>query len=354
VTENIIVLGELNEELYYESDYYDKIVQEIVSRLSSFIRYNPDDLSKEIIKKIVIKGFSNTPNRIVGHGFFKRGGTGNNSSELLVRLGIPTKLISVIGRGSKWMIAELDKLGVNTTNISQINEVTPVNTIIKSKLIPKIHIASNLKRKMNFYELTVEDNEFENSKIIFSTPISKNNKNLLEKGLEFGLITAFGIMSETTPSIEHLELLIDKRHDIFFLNLKDAFSILKGECLINQVDSNFKNYAKIRVYLTGKNGSIVKTNNFGLTFPRVEEETRIDLTGVDDCFAAGFLAKMFELVKDKRTLNQLVAREEVENLKEVLRLCIEFATNIATYKIINLSTPTRKELDEFTKNIKKE
>jgi DUF1009 family protein len=63
---NIIVLGKLNKELYYESNFYDKVIEEIASQLVNFIRYNPDDLSKEVLKKIVTRGFSNVPNKIIG------------------------------------------------------------------------------------------------------------------------------------------------------------------------------------------------------------------------------------------------------------------------------------------------
>ena len=63
---NFIVLGELKKELYYESNFYDKIIEEIVSQLANFIRYNPDDLSKKVLKKIVTRGFSNIPNKIIG------------------------------------------------------------------------------------------------------------------------------------------------------------------------------------------------------------------------------------------------------------------------------------------------
>jgi len=63
---NIIVLSELNKKLYYESNLYDKVIEEIVSQLVNFIRYNPDDVGKEVLKKIVAKGFSNMPNKIIG------------------------------------------------------------------------------------------------------------------------------------------------------------------------------------------------------------------------------------------------------------------------------------------------
>ncbi|MFX1288579.1 MAG: hypothetical protein ACFFFY_08485 [Promethearchaeota archaeon] len=63
---NIVVIGELNNELYYESNFYDKVIEEIVSQLVNFISYNPDDLRKEILKKIVTRAFSNMPKKIVG------------------------------------------------------------------------------------------------------------------------------------------------------------------------------------------------------------------------------------------------------------------------------------------------
>ena len=63
---NIIVLSELNKKLYYESNLYDKVIEEIVSQLVNFIRYNPDDVGKEVLKKIVTKVFSNMPNKIIG------------------------------------------------------------------------------------------------------------------------------------------------------------------------------------------------------------------------------------------------------------------------------------------------
>ncbi len=68
---NIIVLSELNKKLYYESNLYDKVIEEIVSQLVNFIRYNPDDVGKEVLKKIVTKGFSNIPTKIIGPVYLK-------------------------------------------------------------------------------------------------------------------------------------------------------------------------------------------------------------------------------------------------------------------------------------------
>ena len=63
---NISILDEMNKELYYESNFYDKVIEEIVSQVANFIKYNPDDLNKEVLKKIVTRGFSKVPNKIIG------------------------------------------------------------------------------------------------------------------------------------------------------------------------------------------------------------------------------------------------------------------------------------------------
>ena len=47
-------------------ELYDKVIDEIVSQLSNFIRYNPDDINKEVLKKVVTRAFSNTPKKIIG------------------------------------------------------------------------------------------------------------------------------------------------------------------------------------------------------------------------------------------------------------------------------------------------
>ncbi|NHJ20353.1 MAG: hypothetical protein EAX91_05375 [Candidatus Lokiarchaeota archaeon] len=62
----IIVLSELNKELYSESNLYDKAIEEISSQLINFIRYNPDDLNKEVVKKIITRGITKIPKKTIG------------------------------------------------------------------------------------------------------------------------------------------------------------------------------------------------------------------------------------------------------------------------------------------------
>jgi len=344
-------LGELHQDLYYESDFYEQLVEKIVTRLNNFIRYNPDDLNKKILQEIVKGGFSETPKKIVGHCFFKRGGNGNNSSEYLAKLGVPTKLISVIGRGSEWMYRELEALGINTDAIFQIDEITPVSTIIKSNFTTKIHLAPNLKNKMNFEGISIEDKVFSNTKLIFSTPLAEKFIKIFERGYQLGLITAFNIETQKITSMEQLSGLLKERFDIFFINLKDVHVIMNEKLTVDDIDKKFKHFAQIRIYTEGKAGSHLRTDHFKLFMPGKDVNV-IDRTGAGDCYAAGFLTMLYDLIEDKDEMNELLKQENSEKLKNILNSCVEFATYAAIYKISKQIAPNKKELEDFIHTFK--
>lgn len=349
---DLIVLGELHKDLYYESNFYELLVEKIVSRLVNFYKYNPDDLNRKMFNRIVRGAFSETPKKIVDSCFFKRGGNGNNSSEFIAKLGIPIRLISVIGRDCEWMYKELDVLGVKVDTIFQIEELTPVNTNIISSFIKKTHLAQNLKSKMNFEGISIDNSVFENSKLIFCTPIAKKFVEIFKRASEMGLITAFNIEPQFVQSIDQLSNLIDEKCDIFFINLKTARLFLNNECSIKEIDMNFKKYAKIRIYTAGKEGSSVITNNLNLFFPRINIKEKSDHSSVGDCYAAGFLSKLYFLIKDKDELNDLFKQENLEKLQTILNSCGKFATYSATYQISKQKAPSLKELEDFIKKIK--
>ncbi|MFX1314966.1 MAG: carbohydrate kinase family protein [Promethearchaeota archaeon] len=344
----IIVLGELHLDLYYESHFYEQLVEKIASRLVQFIKYNPDDLNRKIIERVIKSGFSETPKKIIGHCYFKRGGNGNNSAEFLARLGIPTKLISIIGRGSEWMYNELKTLGINSDAVFQIDEITPVSTIIKSSFTTKIHLAPNLKNKMSFEGITIDNITFENAKIIFSTPIAKKFIELYDRASKLDLITAYNIETQKVQTLQQLTQLIRQRYDLFFLNLKDAFNILNNNQLsVMEVDEKFKPYAKVRIYTAGDKGSYIVTDYLKLNFPGIKVSEIIDRTGAGDCYAAGFLTKLHEIVKDKTEFNEFLKQENSNKLKLILESCGNFATYSAIYKITKQQAPNTKDLEQF-------
>jgi len=116
----LIVIGELHQDLLYETEIFDTLTQKIAQTLNDFIKYNPDDLNSRIIENLVKKAISKTPKKNLGRAAIKRGGNGNNSAEYLTKLGIPVKLISPVGKDVKWMLAELEEIRLVKPQIDKI------------------------------------------------------------------------------------------------------------------------------------------------------------------------------------------------------------------------------------------
>lgn len=353
MNKEIIVLGELHQDLYYESELYDKLVEKITTKLLNFIHHNPDDFNSEIAHKIITQAFGEIPKKIEDKCYIKRGGNGNNSAEYLSRLEIPTKLIAIIGRDSEWMISELLENGINTDYIFQKDVPTPISTIIKSKITTKIHIASNFKEKMNFEGMDIPKEAFENAKIIFTTPISSVSKLVFEMGESFGLITAFNIEEQKIHSLEQLSNIIEETKDIFFLNLNDAKLILKVNLDLDKIDEIFRQFAKVRVYTAGEKGSYLFTDHFHISQPSINIKKVVDLTGAGDTYAAGFLSKIYELINDKDHFQKSATTERKEEFKSILKESMKFGTIASSYKITNQVAPSKGELEEYVKQLEK-
>lgn len=352
--DELVVVGELHQDLYYESNFYEDLVNKIVDKLINFIRYNPDDLlNRKLLSKIIKSGFSDTSKKILSNSKIKRGGNGNNSAEALAKLGIPVKLVSVIGKGVSWMIDELDKIGIDTKYIYQIDEKNPISTIIKSNFTTKIYLAPNLKEKMNFKRIDLKNSLFEDAKIIFITPFAEKYNGILEKVSKLNKITAITIEYQKIKKIELLRKLIKEKTGLLFINLDDAKLIL-GDEEIKKIDSKLKKFSDIRVYTDGKNGSYIYSDNISEIFISSGDVKVIDRTGAGDSYAAGFLAKFYEFFENKNQLKEFLSSEKKNELVSKLKDCGKHATYTAMYKISHQNLPTEKELEEFITELNNE
>ena len=205
---------------------------------------------------------------------------------------------------------------------------------------------------MNFDNIEIKDSFFDGAKLIFSTPIAEKFKKLFERGAELGLITAFNIETQKVKTLDELSHLIRERYDLFFLNLKDAKIILHENVSVEEVENELKKFAKIRIYTAGKDGSHIFTDNFKLFFPGVEVAAIIDRTGAGDCYAAGFLSKLFTSIKNKNELDELLRAENSEKMKEILSKCGKYGTYSAIYKITKQTPPKPEELKNFMQTFK--
>jgi len=53
----------MNERLFFTCDFQDLLIEKILDRLSNFIRYNPDDLNRTILKNVIERSISELINQ---------------------------------------------------------------------------------------------------------------------------------------------------------------------------------------------------------------------------------------------------------------------------------------------------
>jgi sugar/nucleoside kinase (ribokinase family) len=352
IQNELIIIGEMHQDLLYETSFFEILSERIVDQLLNFIQYNPDDLRKSLMNRIIKKTIANIPKKNSAKCTLKRGGNGNNTAEYCTSLGIPTKLISVIGKNSNWMVDELKHLGVNTELIFKNDLLTPVSTILKSNFTTKIFIAQNLKEKMNFEGTNIDTNVFTTGKIFYITPIADKFKNFLNISKMLKIFTCINIEAQKIRSFEHLESLIEHKINVLFINKDDANLILNQILSLDEIDSHFKKFANIRIYTAGNEGSYLFTDNVKLTYPTILLDIVKDRTGAGDCYAAGFLYKLFELVKDKSSFHKFLQDYPLDQIKELLLRCMELGTYCALYKISTQDIPKKDDLERFIEKIK--
>jgi len=345
--DELVVVGELHQDLYYESNFYEDLVNKIVDKLINFIRYNPDDLiNRRLLSKVVKSAYSDLPKKLICDSKIQRGGNGNNSAECLAKLGMPVKLISVTGKGVSWMIDELDQLGINTKNIYEIEQKNPISIIIKSAFTTKIYLSPNLKEKMNFEGINLEEFLFKDAKLIFITPYAQKYSEILEKASKLNKIIAITIEYQKINNSEQFREMVKEKTDLLFINLNEAKLIFEDQN-IEGIDSILKNYSNIRIYTDGKNGSYIFSDILLNIFIPAKEVEVIDRTGAGDSYAAGFLANFSILFENKTHLKDALSNEKKDELISKLKECGNYATFTAMYKISHQKTPTKDELDKY-------
>ena len=52
----------MNDKIIFTSNFYDLLIDKILNRLSNFIKYNPDDLNRNILKKVIEGAISEITN----------------------------------------------------------------------------------------------------------------------------------------------------------------------------------------------------------------------------------------------------------------------------------------------------
>lgn len=358
----ILIVGEMHCDLFYKNSVFSDLIQEASSILfENFKDINAE--SQEQINKILRMVISRYHKKIESDSFVKRGGNGNNSAELLIKLGLPVKLMTVIGKDSSWMIDELKELGIDTDTIYQIEKPTPISTIVEDPPITKIFVAPKMKKEMNFNTISVSSEIFKEVSLVYYTPIAEKFQKIVNLAKESRVITAFSVELQKIKTLTDLKNSLGYQLDIMFTNLKDIIEILgiikpktddvsEVEKLLGEIDSKLSNFSHIRVYTYGSKGSFVRAdNNIKISIPIVRVEV-LDQTGAGDTYSAGFLSEFYNKIGDIERLKQLYSQERVVELEDILLKCAKRGTYAAAYKVSRGESPTSNNLKQFIKELK--
>ncbi len=315
--DKVVVVGKLHQDLVYRTTAYSDLAKNLAKNLLANLG---SEITEEDLETAILKIIDDSAKKISGNAEVKRGGNGNNSTELLAKLQIPLQLMTTVGQGVDWMFPELQGLGINTSTVYQVPYPTPISTIIQDPQITKIFVAPNLKAKMNFETIEINDSAFDGARIIFFTPIADKYTKVLQQVQNRPIISAFTLELQKIQNLDQLKGVVPYPADLVFANLNDAAQICgldvsqtEEELLderLTQVEEIMKNYAHIRVYTLGKYGSwICIDSHSSVNIPVFKVEV-MNRTGAGDTFAAGFIAYMFEHILNVEDFEQLTIRRD--------------------------------------------
>ena len=365
----VLVVGELHKDLFYKTDALSKIVADITTNISSKKGELQSDSS---IHSIVSDAVRSTTKKFSCDSKIVRGGNGNNSATILAKLGVPVGLLTVIGKDSEWMKGELQELGIDSTTVFTKDFPTPTSTVIEDTQYTKIFTDKNLKDKMNFEGVEFPIDLFDNSMIVFITPMAKKFKHILEVAANSEKLTAVTVELQKFTNLEEVSELLTVKPEILFINLNDAFELCVNDFdkpfpsftefkqnlekdkdpeyeyqlkkLIN-VDLFFGKLAKVRIYTSGKIGSWVRFGPMNLLYRepfKIDVKTRV---GAGDTFAAAFLSKLNE--KMSSTLEYL--GQTKDELEWLFKVCLLFATGASGARVSSGEFPDADAIRTFLK-----
>ena len=110
---------------------------------------------------------------------------------------------------------------------------------------------------------------------------------------------------------------------------------------IDEIDKKFESYAKIRIYSKEKKGIHIKTDYCNVFIPDLDIDI-INQSQAENCYTKAFFSKMYEIFRDMDKLKELITKDDVEKLKDILNKCTQYATYALIYRISKKNTKQRR------------
>ena len=228
------------------------------------------------------------------------GGNGANTSYTLAKLGVPARLLGMVGRDpfGDFMLAELGSAGVDTSAIGRSQAPTATSVVLVN--------ARGDRRFLHRYgssaEIAITPEEFERaigpgiSHYHMGSPfallrVRPRNTELLQRARARGLTTSLDTqwdakgrwLEDLAPSLPYVDLL--------FVN-EDEARMLTGHTAPEEAARVLRDCgAAVVAVKLGARGCAVFTSEGRIDSPAFEAPA-VDTTGAGDCFAGGYLAAL--------------------------------------------------------------
>jgi sugar/nucleoside kinase (ribokinase family) len=345
----MVIVGEMNCDLFYKNEFFKLLEEHVAERVhQAIVKGNPLQVAE--VQKIVHSVIADLPKKIPGEAHIKRGGNGNNSTELFGKLGVPIKLVTVTGTGSEWMKAELAAMGVDTSCIFQVPKTQPISTIIEDPTTTKIFTAANFKKEMNFSSVTLKKDDLADATIAFITPMGPKFEPVLTmlNGMNAGITTAITVEIQAIDKLDTLQQVVRNKVDVMFINKADSLAVT-GTKTLDAADKILAKFSRLRFITLGSEGSVIRSDLCDPVSLPVFKVKVIDRTGAGDAFAAGVLLKCHEVVEKGGSLVKQLEGMNAKDRQAMLKDLGVFGTAVAALKVSLARTPTRAEVTDFLK-----
>ncbi|MHA1341868.1 MAG: carbohydrate kinase family protein [Promethearchaeota archaeon] len=367
---------------------------------------------QQAIKNIVGSALEKFPKKLSCEAYIKRGGNGNNSATIMAKFGIPTSLFTVIGEDSEWMLSDLENIGIGSSTIYKKKDPTPISTIVEDPNFTKIFIASNMKKRMNFEGIELPDlrdaflifitpMDFKYKHILDVSVLSEklvaitlelqkiSSYDQLKKcvdvrpeflfcNLDDGLKICESQFDEHLPLLEQyknkvleeLDLLSKRELESVEVQSKSELGVKEGgaqsdqvaakilkiekeyqELKLEKVDRILSKFANVRIYTLGKYGAWLMygvSSKKRMIYQSIIPVKVKNRTGAGDTFAAGFITKLYDMVKDP----SVYKKKSIEEKVWIYKVCLLFASASAALKVSTGESPSRDEVIKLLDSLK--
>lgn len=232
------------------------------------------------------------------------GGSGTNVSTILSRLGVPTKLITLLGQDilGDFLVEHCRQNGIDTSAIVRSGEVdTPLSIGMVQADGERTFVVSRSSSTFRFSVDDVDLGALKGAKLlaiasIFIMPCFTDAglSKLFAAAKDEGLIICADMMkSRTGQRLEAIRNAVSFV-DYFFANYEEAAFLTERESREDIADAMLEAGVGTVIIKEGKRGCYVKRPGMELACPAFLNENPVDTIGAGDNFAAGFIAGLLD------------------------------------------------------------